>query len=94
MVQRELNQRLREARKHHKDIIEQTFMSMDSKKLWDSMKAITNMNTTKKRLTTDDDLGKANELNDFFLRFENHDFSVESNNVMGTILTDTSFITK
>ena len=60
MVQRELNQRLREARKHHKDIIEQTFMSMDSKKLWDSMKAITNMNTTKKRLTTDDDLGKAN----------------------------------
>ena len=54
------------------------------------MKAITNMNTTKKRLSTDDDLGKANELNDFFLRFENHDFTVQSNNVMGTILTDVS----
>ena len=60
MVQRELNQRLREARKHHRDTIEQTFMSMNSKKLWDSMRAITNMNTTKKRLSTDDDLGKAN----------------------------------
>ena len=65
-------------------------MSMDSKKLWDSMKAITNMNTTKKHLSTDDDLGKANELNDFFLRFENHDFSKECNNVMQTILTDVS----
>ena len=75
MVLRELNQRLREARKHHKDTIQQTFMSMDSKKLWDSMKVITNMNTTKKRLNTNDDLGKVNELNNFFLRFEN-DFTV------------------
>ena len=32
----------------------------------------------------------ANELNDFFLRFENHDFSKECNNVMQTILTDVS----
>ena len=54
-MQRELKLRQREARKHHKDTIEQTFMSTDSKKLWDSMKAMTNMNTTKKRLGTDDD---------------------------------------
>ena len=54
------------------------------------MKAITNINTIKKRFSTDDDLGKANEMNDFFLRFENHDFSEECNNVMGTILTDAS----
>lgn len=39
------------------------------------MKAITNMNAAKRRLFSDDDLGKANELNDFFLRFDKHDFS-------------------
>ena len=60
MVQRVFLFLFLEARKHHKDTIEQTLMSMDSKKLWDSMKAITNMNTTKKRLSTDDDLGRAN----------------------------------
>ena len=90
LVQRELNQRLRDAKKHHRDTIGQIFMSMDKKKLWDSMKAITNINTTKKHLNTDDDLGKANKLNDCFLRFENHDFSVECNNVMETIFTDVS----
>ncbi len=70
IVQKELNQKLRDARKKHKDIIEQNFISMDPKKLWDSMKAAANMTTTRRCLVTDDEFTKANELNDFFMRFE------------------------
>ena len=63
-VQRELNQSLREARRTHRDVIEQSFVSMDSKKLWFSMKAVTNMTTHRKCLITCDELSKANKLND------------------------------
>lgn len=51
------------------------------------MKVITIMNTNRKHLITNDDLQKANELNDFFLRFETQDFSLECNNVLETIST-------
>jgi creatinine amidohydrolase/Fe(II)-dependent formamide hydrolase-like protein len=37
-VQKELNHMLREARRKHKDIIEQNFTSRNSKMLWDSLK--------------------------------------------------------
>lgn len=86
-VQRELNQLLGEARRKHKDVIEQNFASMDSKKLWVSMKAATNMTTHRKCLITCDDLSKSNELNDFFLRFDTQDFSLECNNVLQSITT-------
>lgn len=49
------------------------------------MKAITNMTTGKKCLSTPNDLQKANELNDFFLRFEAHDFSSKCDNVLKSI---------
>lgn len=53
---------LREARNRHKEIIEQNCHAMNSKKLWDTMKAITNMTPAKKCLSrpTPDDLQKAN----------------------------------
>lgn len=84
-VQKELNHMLREARKRHKEIIEQSFTAMRSNKLWDIMKAITNMATAKKCLSTSDDLQKACELNDFYLRFEIQDFSSEHMDVFETI---------
>lgn len=51
-VQKELNQLLREARRKHRDVIEQNVASMDSKKLWVSIKAATNMTTHRKCLIT------------------------------------------
>ncbi len=85
IVQKELNQKLRDARKKHKDIIEQNFISMDPKKLWDSMKAAANMTTTRRCLVTDDEFIKANELNDFFMRFKTQDFSSECDKVLQSI---------
>lgn len=76
---------LREARRRHKDIIEHNFSTMNSKELWDTMKAITNMTPAKKTLCTSDDLQKANELNDFFMRFETQDFSSECTDILETI---------
>ena len=61
---------LRDARRHHKDIIEQNYMSMELKRLREYVVAITNLNTTKKCLITDNDLGQGNKLNNFFLGFE------------------------
>jgi len=40
------------------------------KQLWDSMKSITNMQSSQKYVSTSDDLQKANDLNNFYLRFE------------------------
>ena len=90
-VQKELNHMLREARRKHKDIIEQNFTSMNSKTLWDSMKAATNMSTRPKRLMINNELEMANELNDFFLRFDKHDLSSECNNVLQSIITTDAY---
>lgn len=43
---------------------------MDIKKLWDTMKTMTYMNTDKKHLITMNDEECAKNLNDFFLRFD------------------------
>ena len=43
---------------------------MNTKRLWDCMRNITNMNPNRKQIVTMDDLTRANELNDFFLRFD------------------------
>lgn len=50
---------------------------MNSKKLWDTIKVMTNMNTKSIRLITNDDLRKANELNDSYLRFHTQDCTPE-----------------
>lgn len=87
IAQKELNHMLRDARKKHKEIIEQHFIFNNPKRLWDSMKAITNMNTTRNPLITNDDSYKANELNDFYCRFETQDFTLEGNNPLESIPT-------
>lgn len=67
-----------------REIIKQNCISMDC------MKVITNMNTNRKCLITNNDLQKANELNDFYLRFKTQDFSLQCINVLETT-TDSSF---
>lgn len=63
----------------------------DLKKFWDSMKEAVNMTTNRRRLITDDDLQKANELNNFFMWFETQDFSWECDKVLQSInITDSS----
>ncbi|KAI2644006.1 RNA-directed DNA polymerase from mobile element jockey [Labeo rohita] len=61
---------------------------MNSKKLWDSMKTATNMKSTEKSLHVTDELAKANELNYFYKRFDNNDFSAECNMMLDSMVID------
>lgn len=85
VVQRELNQLLRQARNRQRDIIETQFVNMNSRKLWDAMKSAANMRPSKVDISTSDDHSKANELNNFFLRFETHDFKNECMLVLSSL---------
>ena len=84
-AQKELNLLLKNSREQYRSTIDQSFGSGDNRKLWDCMKNITNMNTQRKQITSLDDKAKANELNDFFLRFETDDFSNEGAHALETI---------
>lgn len=49
------------------------------------MKSVTNMNPTKKQITTLDEQNKSNELNDLYLRFDQEKFSHECDRVMQSL---------
>ncbi len=68
--------------------MEKNFQTMNSKRLWDSMKIATNMKLTEKSLHVTDELAKTNELNYFYKRFDNYDFSAECDMVLDSIATD------
>ena len=84
-AQKELNQLLRQSRARHRDALEASVASSNSKELWDHMKSITNMNPARKKICTLDELTRANELNNFFLRHDSaassqelDDFNIDS----------------
>jgi len=88
IIQKELNHKIKEARGRQKDLIERQFSTGNSRKMWDAMKAVTNMETNSQLINTSDDLQKANELNDFYLRFQTHDFSDKCRSVIGSLMDD------
>lgn len=87
-VQSELNQRLREAKQQHKETLEENLQNMNTRKLWASVRTMTNMKSTKKPFHAVDELSTANELNRFYKRFETQDFSAECNSALENISTD------
>lgn len=50
---------------------------MQIKKLWDTMKSTTNMIPTRKPLNKTEDNTMANDLNNFKIRLDSHDFSLK-----------------
>ena len=75
--QKQLNQRLKEAR----EAIEGNLQIMNPKKLWDVInETAINMKPTKK--------AKANELSGFYRQFDNYDFSAECDIVLNGIAID------
>lgn len=74
-AQKELNIALTEARTKFKNQLEDSFISMDTKQLWNSIKHMINMNSSRAQLSSLDDLRRADDLSDFFLRFETQNFS-------------------
>ena len=70
LAQKELNGLLSKARTKHKELLENKLNMSNPKQLWDSMKSLTNMQPSRKCVYTSDDLQKAKDLNNFYLRFE------------------------
>jgi len=69
-AQKELNKFMRAARLQHKERAEQNLSTLNSKKLWDSIRGMTNMEAKRKPLVAQDESLKANALNQFYMRFE------------------------
>ena len=69
-AQKELNQLLRTARGRQRAALEVSVGNMDSKRIWDCMKKITNMNSSRKQVVSANESERANDLNDFFSRFD------------------------
>ena len=69
-AQKELNRQMRDSRRKHKERAELYLARSNTKKLWDSIREMTNMRADKKPIAALDESAKANELNAFFLRFE------------------------
>lgn len=84
-VQKELNQKLNIAKRQYKGSIEKDFNANNTKKMWDTMKSITNLNPARKALHSTDDSFMANELNNFYLRFDTQELFHECDNVISTI---------
>ncbi|XDV42509.1 hypothetical protein PO909_011155 [Leuciscus waleckii] len=88
MIEKELNLQLKEARGRQKDITEHQFSTSNLKQLWNTMKAVTNMKPSIPHIRTIDDLQKADDLNDFYLRFQTYDFSDKCKCVIGSLTDD------
>ena len=57
--------------------VEESFQSSNSRQLWQNLQTVTDYKPTKKPLATDDPQTLAEELNHFFARFDQRDFSAE-----------------
>lgn len=86
-IQQELKQKLGNTKKQYRDSIEWDFRSRDTRRMWATMKVITNMTSSKKSLHSLDENKMANDLNIFYLRHDVHDFSVENDNILSNIIT-------
>lgn len=69
-AQKDLNRQLKEARRKRKEQAEQDLANSNTKRLWDSIRKMTNINSEKKPIAATDESAMANELIKFFLRFE------------------------
>lgn len=81
-AQKELNYKLRAARRKERETFEAHCSTMNTKKLWDSMKYMTNMAPAKRSINVIDEGAKANELNDFDCRFDVSEFPQEQDTAL------------
>ena len=87
-IHKEMNQKIGEAKRKEKEKFEAYCATSNSKKMWESMKAMTNMAPAKKGLCVSNEKEKANELNNFYARFESTDFLQEQKIALESVPTD------
>ena len=80
-VQKELKVVIREGKDRYKRKLESKLEGNGMKEVWDGMKLITGYSKSNKSDVGDFSVSYADELNDFYARFDVHDFKTERENV-------------
>ncbi|KAK0141045.1 RNA-directed DNA polymerase from mobile element jockey [Merluccius polli] len=86
-AQKDLNLKITSARHQHKERAEQNLAECNTKKLWDSIRHMTNMDAKKKPPFAHNEITRANELNNFYMRF-NVDNSADCADVLESVICD------
>jgi hypothetical protein len=84
-VQKELKRVIREGKDKYKKKLESKLDQNCVKEVWDGMKAITGYSKSKKSDVSNTTVDYANELNDFYARFDVHDFQSERDEVVSSL---------
>ena len=69
-AQRKLEKKIKEGKEQYKNKISKSFQSNDMKDVWNKMKNVIGSDKTKTQMTVDDGQTYADELNDFYGRFD------------------------
>merc|ERR1712130_477514 len=65
-----LDQKIKEGKRKYKEKISKSFQSNNMKDVWDKMKTVVCFDKTRPQVTVDDGQTYADELNDFYSRFD------------------------
>jgi hypothetical protein len=76
-LQRELRARVKENKKKFKQKVEASFKTNNPRQLWQSLNTVTGYKPTKKNINADNAQKLADELNQFYSRFDQLDFGAE-----------------
>ena len=85
LTQKKIDQRIREEKKKYSAKLEDNFRQGDPRQCWQNISTITGYKPKKAELRPDDEMKLANELNVFYTRFDQHDFSLEQHQAMDTV---------
>ena len=86
-ISRQLTGKIAEEKRKYKEKVERLFRTNSAKDAWKGLKTLCGFNS--KRATPDADIFDINQMNAFFARFDNNDFSEEFSNVVSTIRGNT-----
>ena len=81
LVQKKLKHKIRECKKLYKVKVEDMFKANDTKRAWQGLQSMTGYKPKPKRVNVENESVYANDLNAFYCRFDQTDFSSEQTQV-------------
>ena len=87
-VQSDLKRAIKRGKREYKTKIEQNFQTNDMKKVWEGMHLMSGRKKVNKPTVLCTSNVYANEMNDFYARFDCHDFSEEKKKIVHELLNE------
>ena len=85
VTQKKLDKVIKQAKNRFADKIEENFKDNKPRKMWQGIQTITGCKPKKKQPAVTDEAKLAEELNEFYTRFDRYDFSTEQNQIIDDI---------